>query len=197
MYQDQRKRKSWNNDLEQFWRPFVKKYFADDSKMLLDVANKKTKSSHSIELRAEILARVFKAKYDAGVEEEKLLLENPCEFLLYSGNIVLDCPRTIIMTIFPDSHVQTEGHLRVTFSQTKQILCWEFSTRRHEEYVKLDLPKQPQPAADDLGFPPAFSSYIKMAEAISRLRKNIISATDELANQKSGRLNNQSQGRRS
>lgn len=69
--QDQRKRKQRNNSLDEFWRPFVKEYFSPDSKMLLDVCNKKTQKSHSIELKADVIARVFKAKYDSGVQEER------------------------------------------------------------------------------------------------------------------------------
>lgn len=49
----------------------MKEYFSPDSKMLLDVCNTKTNKSHSIELRADVIARVFKAKYDSGVKEER------------------------------------------------------------------------------------------------------------------------------
>lgn len=71
LVQDQRKRKHCNNGLDKFWRPFVKEYFSEDSEMLLDISSKKTKKSQSIKLKADVLARVFKSKYDCGVLEER------------------------------------------------------------------------------------------------------------------------------
>eukprot|EP00188_Purpureofilum_apyrenoidigerum_P005532 Plantae.Rhodophyta-Purpureofilum_apyrenoidigerum.ctg7316.p1 GENE.Plantae.Rhodophyta-Purpureofilum_apyrenoidigerum.ctg7316~~Plantae.Rhodophyta-Purpureofilum_apyrenoidigerum.ctg7316.p1 ORF type:complete len:354 (-),score=73.16 Plantae.Rhodophyta-Purpureofilum_apyrenoidigerum.ctg7316:136-1197(-) len=184
--EDQRKRKHRNNSLDEFWRPFVREYFTEDSKILLDVCNKKTKKSHSIELRSDVIARVFKAKYDFGVVEERLLLENPCEFLLHNGIVVVDCPRATILTVYQESWVHTEGHLRVSFSSKLKILCWEFSTRIHEELVRINLPKQPQPAANELGLSRAVSEYMQIAEVVNELRDRMSVVINNLIKQSGG-----------
>jgi len=186
--EDQRKRKHRNNGLDEFWRPFVREYFTEDSKILLDVFNKKTKKSHSIELRSDVIARVFKAKYDSGVLEERLLLENPCEFLLHNGIVVVDCPRATILTVYQESWVHTEGHLRVSFSSKLKILCWEFSTRMHEELVKINLPKQPQPAANELGLSRAVSEYMQIAEVVNELRDRMSVVINNLIKQSGGQM---------
>lgn len=89
-------------------------------------------------------------------------MENPCEFLLHNGIVIVDCPRATIITVFAESSVQTEGHLRVSFSDKLKILCWEFNTRLHEELISIDCTTHPQPAANELGLPPAVSQYMQV-----------------------------------
>lgn len=62
-----------------------------------------------------------------------MLLEDPCEFLLHNGVVVVDCPRTLIVTVYEHSMVLTDGHLKVSFQKDKKILYWEFSSQNHEE----------------------------------------------------------------
>mmetsp|Transcript_14515 Transcript_14515/g.38834 ORF Transcript_14515/g.38834 Transcript_14515/m.38834 type:complete len:681 (+) Transcript_14515:84-2126(+) len=141
--EEQRRQMSLNG-LEEFWKPYIDKYYTKSARVLIDMYDMKLHTPRSVEFSAELLPRIYKAKYDSGVKEELLLMENPCEFLLQNGVVVVDCPRAMVLTVYSTSKVCTEGHLRVSFDTAHKIQCWEFSTRHHEELIVLN-PPPPQP----------------------------------------------------
>lgn len=113
---------------------------------------RKVRSSSNISLA--LVSRCF---------DRRLLLENPCEFVLCSGIVVVDCPRATIVTVFQDSWVLTEGHLRVSFASGLKIRCWEFSTRKHEELVRIDDARPREASVNDYGLPDMYSRYMQVS----------------------------------
>mmetsp|Transcript_2433 Transcript_2433/g.6493 ORF Transcript_2433/g.6493 Transcript_2433/m.6493 type:complete len:140 (-) Transcript_2433:114-533(-) len=116
-----------------------------------------------------MIARLYHTKVRSGVLEECLLLENPCEFLLQNGIIVVDCPNATMVAVYKQSKVITEGHLRVSFSREKKVLCWEFSTKSHEELVNRKVSVIPPAATDELGFSPEVVLFSQIAEGVNEL----------------------------
>jgi LIM-domain binding protein len=134
-YNEELRRCLINNSLEDSWEPFVRTFFAPRARMLLELLSNRTSASRHVELTVEAIPRVLKSKFDAGALDERLLLEDPCEFLLQNGVVLVQCPSTSVITHYAGSKVHAVGQLRVSFCRSMKILSWEFSTSSHEEMV--------------------------------------------------------------
>lgn len=113
---------------------------------------------------------------EAGAKEERTLMEDPCEYLLPSGVVVVDCLTTVIITRYEHSMVMTDGHLRVTFHRDKKILSWEFSTRKHEEFVfkaGLVAGSPLGPALSEFGLPFSVVLQMMIANDLHSMRDKI------------------------
>lgn len=150
--------------------------------------------SLSLQLRAEGYARLLRARFSGvgGIKDERLLLENPCEFLLQSGVIVVDCPRAIFLSEYASSRVHSEGHLRVSFAaRDRKIVCWEFSSRSHVELLDRAAltPGAPLPpsAVCAFGHSPALTRLMLTSEAVLKLRRRMVASITAL--RAAGRLN--------
>jgi hypothetical protein len=83
-----------------------------------------------------VLPRLFKIKYDSGLQDELLFLDLPQEkYVLPSGRMVLEYADAVHESVFRDLRVVRYGKLRVTFSPSFKIQAWEFCTKNHEEVV--------------------------------------------------------------
>lgn len=191
-FNDGQRTGSIKNSLEEFWKPFVKTYFTSDAMIMLDILmNTETKS---IKLPVEALPSILKSKYDAGVKDDRLLLEMPYEFALEDGIHVVDCPRTTILTTFPYSKVCTDGHLRVHFSHDKKISCWEFTTKNYEELFNRNIIERgnlPDPVCTPYGIPWSALMLFAIAESINNMKSAIVTRMAHLA---SGNNNNSTVG---
>jgi len=174
---EEQRRHITSNSLNDFWKPFVAKYFTPSARMLIDMYDSRLHTPTSVEISAELLPRVWKSKYDLGIKEERLLMENPCEFILQNGIVVVDCPRALILTVYPNSKICTEGHLRVSFEADFKIHCWEFSTRHHEELVVISSnDEQHKATANSFGMAPDVLQYLRMAESVNAMKPVIAQA---------------------
>lgn len=163
------------NSVEKYWKPFVHKFFAPNATILLDfIMPQSGNPTRSIELPVEVMPHFFKSKYDAGVSEDRLLMEAPFEFLLENGIVVVDCPRTTMLTTYQNSKVCTDGHLRVSFTKEKKIIVWEFTTQRHEELFNRDVisksPTLPKPVCTPYGIPASAVLLLAIAESINDMK---------------------------
>jgi len=198
------------NSLEGFWKPFVSTFFAPNATILLDVMTPSPNTgtttgtgnpnistgpngtgsanigqNRSITIPVEAMPRILKSKYDAGVTDEKLLLEMPIEFVLENGVNVVDCPQTTVLTSFPQSKVCTDGHLRVSFTGDKKITKWEFTTRSNEELFTrnvLGRNQIPDPVCTPYGVPFSALMLYAIAESINDMGPTIVSKMALLAN---------------
>eukprot|EP00250_Pteridium_aquilinum_P003296 c13620_g1_i1 orf=702-3743(+) len=88
------------------------------------------------ESSTDVLPRLFKIKYASGLVDELLFLDTAEErYMLPNGRLVLEFPRAVHESIFPELRVVRYGRLRVTFSSSFKIFSWEFCTKMHEEVV--------------------------------------------------------------
>lgn len=88
------------------------------------------------EYSTDVLPRLFKIKYDSGLLEELLCLDIAEEsYMVPPGKWVLEFPRAVHESIFPELRVVRYGKLRVTFNSSLKILSWEFCARLHDEVV--------------------------------------------------------------
>ncbi|CAK9256694.1 unnamed protein product [Sphagnum jensenii] len=88
------------------------------------------------ESSTDVLPRLFKIKYDSGLQDELLFLDLPQEkYVLPSGRMVLEYADAVHESVFRDLRVVRYGRLRVTFSPSFKIQAWEFCTKNHEEVV--------------------------------------------------------------
>ncbi|KAH7285571.1 hypothetical protein KP509_33G034400 [Ceratopteris richardii] len=101
------------------------------------------------ESSTDVLPRLFKIKYASGLEDELLFLDiAEGRYMLPNGRLVLDFPRAVHESKFPELRVVRYGRLRVTFSSSFKIFSWEFCTKMHEEVVpRKDLLIQAQQLA--------------------------------------------------
>eukprot|EP00177_Eucheuma_denticulatum_P004766 GFKZ01008661.1.p1 GENE.GFKZ01008661.1~~GFKZ01008661.1.p1 ORF type:complete len:774 (+),score=121.58 GFKZ01008661.1:118-2322(+) len=162
---DQRQGAS-NVSVDRFWKHLIANYFAPEATLHIDLISQNTKESQSIKVPVEALPRIWESKVEAGTKEERTLMEDPCEYLLPSGVVVVDCLTTVIITKYEHSVVLTDGHLRVSFHRNKKILAWEFSTTRHEELVSkagLTAGSPLGPSLSEFGIP--FSVVLQMTIA--------------------------------
>lgn len=88
------------------------------------------------EYSTDVLPRLFKIKYDSGLLEELLCLDIAEEsYMVPPGKCVLEFPRAVHESVFPELRVVRYGKLRVTFNSSLKILSWEFCARVHDEVV--------------------------------------------------------------
>lgn len=169
--------KNWRGgeSLQSFWRPSVNKFFDPSATLLLDFLGTDEGDTKTVELPAEFIPRYFKAKFDAGAEKERLLMATPYELLLQSGAAVVDCPRTTILTTYPDCRVINEGHLRVTFSKRQKIICWEFSSQSHEELYSRETIDRgvPSRTCNRYGLPQSVMTLMEVAVSMGDLDAEI------------------------
>lgn len=167
------------NSVEGFWKPFVQKFYAPNATILLDYTTQN--DEQSIELPVEAMPLIFKSKYDSGVTEERLLMDNPLEFLLENGTYVVDCPRATILTTYQNSKVCTDGFLRVSFTKDKKIIAWEYSTKSHEELFSRDVIGKgplPKPICTPCGIPQSQVMLFAIADGINAMKSSLESCTD-------------------
>lgn len=168
-----------DHSLENFWKPLIASYFAPDANLHIDLKSSSRSKPRQIRFPVEALPRIWKSKLEAGVSEERTLLEDPCEFLLPSGFVVVDCPRTVILTTYQNSVVQTDGHLRVSFHRNKKIAMWEFSSKKHEElftkrgFTAGAVPAIPPSACSEFGIPAAVVRLMMIANDVNDLADKI------------------------
>ncbi|ONK73360.1 uncharacterized protein A4U43_C04F30420 [Asparagus officinalis] len=101
------------------------------------------KSGKGFETTYEILPRLTQVEFESGVVDELLFLEKPHEFRLSSGMMVLECIKAVQEIVYEQRRVIREGKLRVIFTPDLKILCWEFCSRGHEEFLSREaiMPK--------------------------------------------------------
>ncbi|KAA8495332.1 Transcriptional corepressor SEUSS [Porphyridium purpureum] len=172
--EEQRKCASAGNSL-QSWKELIAKYFSPEAFVFLDLYDTKWHVSQHISVFMPLIPYMYKEKYESGVKEERLLLENPCEFSLSKGNIVIDCPRTIILTSYHETQQITEAHFRVAFDSNELIERWELSALRHSELFPLHAAGRtsqpiPQPETNALGIPPSMLRYLHVVDTVSGMR---------------------------
>ncbi|XP_073395669.1 uncharacterized protein [Physcomitrium patens] len=143
-----------------FWRNFVEKYFARSAKKRWCVTQYGsggrqptgvfpqdmwhceicgTNPGRGFETSVEVLPRLFKIKFDSGIQEELLFVDMPHECRLASGQTVLEYGKAIQESVFEQLRVVREGQLRIVFSAELKILSWEFCARSHEELLPRRL----------------------------------------------------------
>lgn len=172
-FNEEIRRGQLQNSLEGFWKPFVGRFFAPGGTVLLD-ATARGQRGKSLSLPVEVMPRIYKSKYDAGVQDERLLLADPCEFPQEDGTVVVDCPHATMLTRYRRSRVCTEGYLRVTFTPARKILVWEFSVSSHEELFPREELKGgplPPPVVAPFGIPAANDLLLAIADGIGAVSK--------------------------
>lgn len=118
---------------EAFWRPFISKYFIPAATLHINFSPGESQKLPKINIPVEALPRICKAKIDAGVKEEKTMMGDPVEYQLSTGEVVVECPDTLILTTYENCTLLTHGSLRVQFLRNRKITSWEFFKRKHEE----------------------------------------------------------------
>lgn len=176
-FNEEQQRGTPQHSLEGFWKPLISAYFSPEATIHLDIKSINCNKPRSIKIPVEALPRIWKSKYDAGVNEERMLMEHPCEFILPSGAVVVDCPKAVILTRYQNSTVQTNGHLRVSFRRDQKIVSWEFSSQFHEElYPRTAFTpgSSPPPAScSEFGIPASVIRLMLIAENINELGSKI------------------------
>lgn len=182
-YNHEQRRGRIKNCVESFWKPFVETFFAPNATILLDFENTQ---NGTMALPVEAMPLILKSKHDAGLEDERLFMENPNEFNLENGMVVVDCPRTTMMSTFKESKVCTDGHLRVSFSKERKITLWEFSTQRHEELFDRGTfergTRLPDPVCTNYGIPTRSVLLYTIAQSIYDMRDVFDSKVEALTN---------------
>ncbi|MCO5613148.1 hypothetical protein L7F22_067424 [Adiantum nelumboides] len=168
--QEQRKRPAANDIL--FWKTLVNEFFVPGAtkRWCLSSYNSMPMGRHAqnlfpmdywfcnlcgvhpgrgFESSTDVLPRLFKIKYASGLEDELLFLDiAEGRYMLPNGKLVLEFPRAVHESKFPELRVVRYGRLRVTFSSSFKICSWEFCTKMHEEVVpRKDLLLQAQQLA--------------------------------------------------
>ena len=118
---------------EAHWKALIPSFFIPEAALHIDLKQNENLVPRSVRVPAELMPRLWKAKVDAGLKEERMLLEDPQEFQYPNGAVVVDCPRTLIISAYPDRTIYTDGYLRVTFQGDKKIAMWQFNTKQHTE----------------------------------------------------------------
>ncbi|CAM0908789.1 unnamed protein product [Alopecurus aequalis] len=98
-----------------------------------DICNTHAGKGH--EATYEILPRLCQIRFDHGVIDEYLFLDNPNEFRLPNGLLLLEHTKVVQKSIYDHLHVTHEGQLRIIFTPELKIMSWEFCSRRHDEYI--------------------------------------------------------------
>lgn len=162
--------------IDRFWKPLIANYFAPEATLYIDLISQNTEESRSIKVPVEALPRIWESKVKAGAKEERTLMEDPCEYLLPNGVVVVDCRTTVIITKYKHCVVLTDGHLRVSFHRNKKILSWEFATKRHEELVSkaaLTAGNPLGPSLSEFGMPFSVVLQMMIANDLHSMRDKI------------------------
>lgn len=162
--------------LENFWRPLFEEYFASNATMYIEIKAEDSPNMRLIKLPVEALPRIWLSKFDAGVQEERLLMENPCEYMYVNGYVVVDCRKTVIITKYEQSTVIADGHLRVHLQNDKKIMLWHFSPSRHQELVPMSLARHGVPPPSAIckhGMPLSVLRLMSIAEDIGKMGTKI------------------------
>lgn len=173
-----------NDSLECFWRPLIASYFAPEATLCINLDSSDSRTSR-VKMPIEVLPRLWKSKFDAGMKEERMLLEDPCEHHLPDGVVVVECPRALIVTVYEYSVVLTDGHLRVTFQRNKKILEWEFSLQKYEELFTRaacgELGAKVPSSCSEFGLPESVYDMMKIANAVNNIADNIMDEVAKIA----------------
>lgn len=119
--------------LERHWKSLLLTYFTPEAAVHIALKSNSSPSSRAVKLPVEALPRLWKAKVEAGMTNERMLFEDPREFQYPNGVVTVDCPRTIIITTYQHRIVHTDGYLRVSFHRNGKIAEWQFSSQKHDE----------------------------------------------------------------
>lgn len=74
------------------------------------------------ETTVEVLPRLFKIKFDSGIQEELLFVDLPHEYRQASGHMVLEYGKAIQESVFEQLRVVREGQLRIVFSSELKVV---------------------------------------------------------------------------
>lgn len=169
--------------LEKFWKPLIYSYFASDARIHIDLKCQNTNRHRSVKLPVGALPGLWKAKYDAGVVEERMLLEDPSEVTPMNGPVTVDCPKTVTVTSYMKSTVVANGHLRVGFNSQKMIVSWEYTSLDHQELfsrASLSTGSIPPPACSEFGIPSSVVRLMYNAENFNDLSEKMSDTIDKL-----------------
>lgn len=175
------------HSLERFWKPLIASYFSADANLHLSLRSDKNNKARTIRMPVEALPRIWRCKLECGMRSERMLLENACEFEMAGGMVVVDCPRTVILTRFAHSMVQTNGHLRVGFRKSGKIALWEFSAQIHEEMFSerilnaSGIVTVPRPACSEYGVPEEVLRLMMIANDVNDIAGRIGTEIAKLA----------------
>ncbi len=165
---------SAKRSLESFWKPIVNSFFTSNALIILDLL---PPSQHrSVALPVEAMPSILKSKFDAGVRDDRLLMEQPLEFIMDNGTAVVNSPKTTVLTTFESSKLCTHGFLRVSFTSNKKIFRWEFTIESHEELFTRDIVNRgplPEPVCTPYGIPFSAVMLFTIAESINDMEKII------------------------
>lgn len=173
-----------NHGLESFWRPLIACYFAPEATLCLNL-NSSDSQRPRVKVPVEALPRLWKSKFDAGAKEERMLLEDPCEHHLPSGIVVVECSRTLIVTVYEHSMVLTDGYLKVSFHRNMKIFAWEFSSEKHEEVFSRAVCSKvgavmPSPCSK-FGLPDSVYQMMEIATDVDNLADKIMDEVAKIA----------------
>lgn len=157
---------------EAHWKTLIPSFFIPGATLHIDLKQNEILVPRSVKVPVELMPRLWKAKVDAGLKEERMLLENPCEFQYPNGAVEVDCPRTLIISAYPDRTIYTDGYLRVTFQGDRKIAVWQFSTKQHTEMftrTHVHAASNLRPRMD-LGMPVAVVRMLYIATDIHQLK---------------------------
>lgn len=171
----ERQQATCDHTLNEFWKPLVAKYFSHDASLHINIMSRETKKDRPFRLPVETLPHVWKCLYDEGATEERILFENPCEYITPTGNVSVICSRTVIITTYDRSMVVTNGHLRVSFLANKKISSWSFHTTSHQELFtgNVMVMNESPYTYFEYGFPAAVFRVLSIADVITQMEKKI------------------------
>lgn len=164
------------HSIDNFWRPLVQRYFAPNANLHIELKSRERNLSVPVKTSAEALPHLWQSMFDAGVSEERILLENPCEHIKADGTIIVTCPKTVIITTYEKSTVLTNGHLIVTFQGSEKIAFWKFTSLAHEELFTPDVISAwdaPQFASSEYGIPTSVCHILTIADSVHHLDQKI------------------------
>lgn len=128
-----------------------------------------------IKVPVELLPRVWKTKLEAGLRDERMLLEDPYEYQYPNGTIEVVCPKALITSTYADRTILTVGHLRVTLKEDKKMAEWQFTTGNHTEFFNRQNIHMGHNLAvqHELGMPPSVVRVLFMATDIHELKSRM------------------------
>lgn len=173
------------SSLNEFWKPLIERYFTPNANLHLELKSRERNRSVPVRTSAEALPHLWRSMFDAGVTEERILLENPCEHFKSDGTIMVICPKTVVLTTYEKSTVLTNGHLIVTFQGSEKISYWKFNSLFHEELFTPDAVSAwnaPQFACSEYGIPTSVCHMLTIADSMHQLESKIGEEITRIAN---------------
>lgn len=183
-FNKERQRGIREGSLEGFWKPLIASYFTPDATLHIDLKSNNSSKPRSIKLPVEALPRLWKSKIEAGMVAERMLLEDPCEFMFPSGVVVVDCQRAVIITTYQNYIVHTDGYLRVSFHRNRKIAAWEFASQKHEELFTRNgksMEAMRQRLSVPFGVPHTVIRLMMIANDVYRLKDRINEEVSKIA----------------